>query len=128
MKKNKIPVHLLAALLIVTSVLLMPALTASAAPAKCGDVETSIDFGCTGDTTNSITNIILYVINFLAVGVGIAVVGGIAWGGWVYASANGDAGKAKEGRMIVINAVIGLVLFLVLWAAVNFLVPGGLFG
>lgn len=91
---------------------------------------TSVDFGpaCDAEGASSITVIMLYVINFLAVGVGIAVVGGIAWGGWIYASSNGDAGKAKEGRMIVINAVIGLVLFLVLWAAVNFLVPGGLFG
>lgn len=128
MKKNITLTHILTTFFMVTLVFLAMAPVVSAASPKCGDVNTSIDFGCKGDTTNSIASIMLYVINFLAIGVGIAVVGGIAWGGWIYASSNGDAGKAKEGRMIVINAVIGLVLFLVLWAAVNFLVPGGLFG
>lgn len=127
MKKNNVLIHLTLILTVMLSTVALLAPSVSANP-KCGGVDTSIDYGCKEGTTDSISQLMLYAINFLAVGVGIAVVGGIAWGGWIYASANGDAGKAKEGRMIVINAVIGLVLFMTLWAAVNFLVPGGLFG
>ena len=125
MKKNT---YIVLLALIVSSFVPLAVVAPTALAAKCGDVETSLDYGCKGDTTESITGLMLYAINFLAVGVGIAVVFGIAWGGWMYASANGDASKAKNGQSIVINAVIGLVLYFFLWAAVNFLVPGGLFG
>lgn len=76
---------------------------------------------------NPVVSMLLQVINFLAVGVGIAVVGGIAWGGMLYASSNGDSSKAKQGITTIVNAVLGLILFMFIYALVNFLVPGGLF-
>ena len=69
----------------------------------------------------------MQVINFLAVGVGIAVVGGIIWGGMIYASSNGDSAKTKHAITIIVNAVVGLLLFIFMYAFINFLVPGGLF-
>lgn len=97
----------------------------------CNDTPTSIDFKCPKPTKEnpelSITQVILMVVNFLAIGVGIAVVGGIVWGSLWYTTANGNAGQAQQGISIIINAVIGLVLFLFMWALINFLVPGGLF-
>jgi hypothetical protein len=62
----------------------------------------------------------------MSMGVGIAVVIGIVLGGITYAMSDGDAGKAKEGQEIIVNAVIGLFLFIFLYAAANFLIPGGL--
>lgn len=92
-------------------------------------IGTSFDFGprCDKANANTISTIILAVIDFMAIGVGIAVVGGLTWGGFVYAQSGGDASKVAEAKNIIINAVIGLVLFFILWAGVNFLVPGGLF-
>ncbi len=95
--------------------------------AQCGATKTSIDFGCKAEGVDTVTSVLLYVINFLAVGVGIAVVGGIVWGGLVYAQSDGDSGKVKEAIDIIRNAIIGLVLFIFMYAIVNFLVPGGLF-
>ena len=92
----------------------------------CGDLETSI-IKCDVDGGNPVMSILIQVINFLAVGVGIAVVGGIAWGGIVYASSNGDPGKTKQAVTIIVNAVVGLLLFIFMYALINFLVPGGLF-
>ncbi len=88
----------------------------------------SIDLGnrCT-DGASTVTALLLYVLDFLAAGVGIAVVIGIVWGGLVYAQSDGDASQAKEGNQIIVNAVIGLLLFIFMYAAVNFFVPGGLF-
>lgn len=71
--------------------------------------------------------IIIQLINFLAVGVGIAVVGGIIWGGMLYASSNGDPSKTKQGVTVIINAVVGLLLFMFMYAIINYLVPGGVF-
>lgn len=98
----------------------------------CGGVETTIDFGansqlCTATGAGPVTAIMLWAINFLAIGVGIAVVIGIIFGGITYSMSDGDASKAKQGKDIITNAIIGLFLFLFLFAAANFLVPGGLF-
>ncbi len=94
--------------------------------ASCGGVETSYDYQC-DPGKSGITGLIFAIVNFLAVGVGIAVVGGIIWGGIVYATSEGDAGKTKQGISIITNAVIALILFIFMYAALNYLVPGGLF-
>lgn len=101
--------------------------TAPAMAAECGGVETSINFGCPSSAkgAGAIESIMLMVINFAAVGVGIAVVGGIVYGGIRYTTANGNASSAQQGIMIIVNAVIGLVLFIMMYAIINFLVPGG---
>ena len=92
----------------------------------CGNVETTY-IKCDDRGEGPIVNLLLQLINFLAVGVGIAVVGGITWGGMLYASSNGDSTKAKQGITTIVNAVIGLLVFMFLYALINFLVPGGLF-
>lgn len=79
---------------------------------------------CEGD---GVISLVLYFVNFLAVGVGIAVVGGIAWGGFTYTQANGNSSKAQEGITAITNSVIGLVLFIVMYALLNFFIPGGIF-
>jgi hypothetical protein len=92
----------------------------------CNGIKTSI-IKCDSTGGNPVTSILLQVINFLAIGVGIAVVGGIIWGGMLYASSNGDASKTKQGITVIVNAVIGLLLFIFMYAIINFLVPGGVF-
>lgn len=100
-------------------------------PYCCNGTPTSVDFGCKTPTTDepelNITRIVVMAINFLAIGVGIAVVGGIVWGSLWYTTANGNAGQAQQGISIIVNSVVGLVLYLFMWALINFLVPGGLF-
>lgn len=91
----------------------------------CGELKTSIIQCSSG--SGSIIGMLVQIINFLAVGVGIAVVGGIIWGGMIYASSNGDSGKTKQAITIIVNAVVGLLLFIFMYALVNFLVPGGVF-
>lgn len=95
--------------------------------ASCNGVETSIDFQCDQYNTDGISAILMYVINFMAIGVGIAVVIGIIFGGITYAQSDGEESKAKEGREMIGNSIIGLFLFLFLYAGANFLLPGGAF-
>lgn len=92
----------------------------------CNDIQTSL-IRCDSSKENPLVGMLLQIINFLAVGVGIAVVGGIAWGGMLYASSNGDSSKAKQGITTIVNAIIGLFLFMFIYALVNYLVPGGVF-
>jgi hypothetical protein len=92
----------------------------------CGDIKTSL-IKCDTTAGNPVQSLMLQVVNFLAVGVGIAVVGGIIWGGMLYASSNGDSARTKQGINVIVNAIIGLLLFIFMYAIINYLVPGGLF-
>ncbi len=118
--------HLTAVAAIVMMAFITVVIPATVSAYTCNGVETSIDFKCDG-STDSITAILLYVLNFLAAGVGIAVVIGIVWGGLRYSGSDGNASEAQEGMAAIRNAVIGLILFIFMWAAANFFIPGGAF-
>lgn len=93
-------------------------------------IETSIKFDdrlCNAGGASPITAILIMIINFMAGGVGAAVIIGIIFGGFMYMTSDGEEAKAKQGRQIIANSIIGAVLFLFMFAAVQFLVPGGVF-
>lgn len=123
-KKRFLPV---AGILITLAIPLLLAVPNAVASSNCNGVETSIDFQCDTYDTDGVSAIIMYVINFMAVGVGIAVVIGIIFGGITYAQSDGEESKAKEGREMIANSIIGLFLFLFLYAGADFLLPGGAF-
>lgn len=94
--------------------------------ATCNGVETAIDFGC-DPITDPVSALVLTVINFLAIGVGIAVVGGIVYGAIRYTSANGNAAQSQAAIKIIAGSVVGLVIFIFMYSILNFLLPGGIF-
>jgi hypothetical protein len=65
-------------------------------------------------------------IDFLSALVGVAVVASIVIGGIQYSSSAGDPSKASAAKNRIRNAIIALVTFLLLYAILNFLIPGGL--
>lgn len=65
-------------------------------------------------------------INFLSALVGIAVVASIIVGAIQYITSEGDPQKAAAGKKRITEALIGLGAFIVLYALLQFLVPGGL--
>lgn len=87
----------------------------------------TVILGCSGGGGNPIYAAFMEVFNFFAIGIGILVVAGIIMGGIRYATAGGNTGQAQQGISIITNAVIGLLLFLFMYALINWLVPGGLF-
>lgn len=107
----------------------------SALAAECGGVETSFDFNCPDDAdvtsgnleNNPIFTVLLFAINFLTAGIGIAAVGFITWGAIVYSTAGGNREKVQTAISYITNAVIGLLLFMSMFAIANFLIPGGVF-
>lgn len=103
----------------------------ASAAETCSGVKTSIDYGCkstgTGVQATPVFALLLAAVNFLSIGVGIVVIGGILWGAFLYITANGNSGKTEQAMSIVVNSVIGLFVYAFLFAIVNFLVPGGLF-
>lgn len=56
----------------------------------------------------------------------VAAVIGIIMGGIQYAASGGDPQKAAQGKGKIIKALYGLIAFLFLYSALNFLSPGGI--
>lgn len=76
---------------------------------------------------NPIVVIIQWVINFLSIGVGVVVVIMIIIGGIQYASAGGNPSGVSEGKKKITNAILALLAYIFLYAALQWLVPGGIF-
>lgn len=116
----------------------MPSSTVSAvcdssSPQCCGGVETSI-ITCAetgeengGIRTSGIWGILLLAINILTAGIGIAAVAGIVYGSILYTSAGGSPEQVKKAMGIITNVVIGVLAYALMYAGLNFLIPGGLF-
>jgi hypothetical protein len=97
----------------------------------CGGVKTAI-IKCNADNSgdiedNGIWALLLMVLNILTAGVGIIAVGGIVYGSILYTTAENKADQVKKATDIITNVVIGLILFALMWAGLNFIVPGGVF-
>ena len=66
------------------------------------------------------------VIALLSAVVGIVVVISLIVAGIQYSSAQGDPGKIQAAKQRITNSLIALFAFFFLFAALNWLVPGGL--
>lgn len=99
--------------------------------ADCGGVDTSIincdETGQGGIENSGVWGILLLAINILTAGVGIAAVGGIVYGAILYTSAGGSQEQTKKAIGIITNVAIGVVAYALMFAALNFLIPGGVF-
>ncbi len=82
-----------------------------------------------GEATNRNPIFVLatYIMRFLSILVGLAVTGGIVWGGILYSTAQGNPGQTQKAVTVIANAIIGLLMFILMYAIINFLVPGGIF-
>ena len=141
-------------LAIVASVLLLSATTiffsqeVSYAQQTCGGVDTSI-IGCkqTGCADNApvdangkcpdgskpeledtgLWGLLMLAINILTAGIGVSAVGGIIYGAVLYTTSGGSLDQVKKALQIIQNVAIGLVMYALMYAFLNYIIPGGLF-
>lgn len=71
--------------------------------------------------------IINLVINILTWGIGIAAILGIAISGILYLTAKGNQEQVVKSKRRIVEIVIGLAAYAVLYVALGFLLPGGNF-
>jgi len=97
----------------------------------CGGVKTAIvkcDADNSGDLNkNGIWALLLIVINVMTVGVGVLAVAGIVYGSILYTTAEDKADQVNKAVDIIRNVIIGLIAFALMWALLNFIIPGGVF-
>ena len=71
-----------------------------------------------------ILNMILLVVT---TGVGIAAVGAIVYAGVLYITARDNAGQVSKAKTMIMNTVIGVVAYILMWAFLQWIIPGGAF-
>lgn len=76
---------------------------------------------------NGIMGILKLGIQILSAGVGVVAVGAFIWAGILYASAGDSAESVSKAKDMMKNTAIGLVVFGVMFLALNWLIPGGVF-
>lgn len=87
---------------------------------------------CTGGvsqdaaTTCLFTKYINPAVQLLSAAVGVVVVIAIIYGGIEYTTSAGDPARVASGKKHIISALIGLLAFLLLYAFLQFLLPGGI--
>jgi len=85
------------------------------------------------DPTNPIVEDINILINFLSALVGVVIVGSLIWGGIQYMTAGSDVGQQGKPSSLVAakqritNSLLALLLYLLTFALLQWLVPGGVF-
>ena len=106
--------------------------------AQCGTtsdnkpVQTSI-IDCQADnksgkvSDNAIWKLLLMTLNIMAAGVGILAVAGISYAAVLYVTAADSAEQVKKSKTMITNVVIGIIAFALMYALLNFLIPGGVF-
>jgi hypothetical protein len=64
-------------------------------------------------------------INVMAGLAGLAIVGGIMTGGYMYMTARDNPGQTAAGRQRVVWALVALLILVFFWGFLQWLVPGG---
>ncbi|MDB5164348.1 MAG: hypothetical protein JWS12_966 [Candidatus Saccharibacteria bacterium] len=98
--------------------------------------EVAINIGCLGDkykagdanaTLNPITDAAFAIIRFLSIGVGIVLVASIVVAGIQYTTSQGNPQATANALKRIMSVGSALALYLLSYALLNWLVPGGLF-
>jgi hypothetical protein len=113
-----------------SSTLAFAAPNATECPGGEGDsMETTFMFnGKGGDSGKKvcISDLIAEFMKFLTGLAGIAAVVGIVFGGIKISMAQGNPGQLDQGVKAILNAVLGIVVYILMFAIINFMVPGGI--
>lgn len=119
-------------LTLAAALVFMVATPNSALAASCGTdsdghpIQTSIDYGCTSTAGGPIYGFVRAIIKFASGLVGLVVIMMLIIGGIRYITSAGNPKLVAAAKTQIINAVIGLVLFALMLAVLNFLLPGGI--
>lgn len=113
--------------------LLLPAQQVHAADElKCGVLPSAIcnkakDPAAGGVKSSAIWDLLLLIVNIMTAGVAILAIGGIVYAAVLYTSAGPNQEQLKKAKNIILNTVIGIVAFALMYAFLQWIIPGGAF-
>lgn len=95
---------------------------------KCSVLpQTICDEANTKTGGQAIWDFLIMVLNILTAGVGVAAVIGIIVAALQYSSAEEKADQVHNAKMRIWNIILGLIFYLIMYAFLQFLIPGGIF-
>ena len=59
--------------------------------------------------------------------VGIVAIGMFIWAGVLYASGDANSNRVAQAKTIMTNTTVGIIAFGLMYLALNWLIPGGIF-
>lgn len=77
--------------------------------------------------TSGTWKLLIFIIDIMTAGVGLVAVVMIAYAAFRYTTAQSDEGVTKEAKEIIRNVAIGIAVYAMMWAMIQWLVPGGVF-
>ncbi len=93
----------------------------------CMGIKTSL-INCSSSGSDAIFDILGMVLNIATFGVGAAAVIGILITGYQFMTARENSAVIVKAKNRVVQIVIGLAIWAVIWGIMQFLLPGGLLG
>ena len=72
-----------------------------------------------------IVEILNLILNVLTAGVGVAATISIAVAGVMYSTAGSNSTQVSKAKTMILNTVVGIIAYLLVWALLQWLVPGG---
>ena len=96
--------------------------------AGCDGVKTNFFGECVStEDGDGIYQILAVILNVLTFGIGIAATIGMVLAGLQYLTARDNAVQVEKAKMRILQIVIGLVMYAMIWALLQWLIPGGAF-
>ena len=83
--------------------------------------------GSSDVSNTAIWKLLIWVLNIMIALVGLAATGATIYAGILYSSAGGNADMIAKAKKIIMNTVIGIVAFALMYLGLNWLIPGGIF-
>lgn len=96
--------------------------------ADCGGASTSIincDSGTEGDA--AVLNVLGLTVKIFTVAVGVLAVVGIIIAGVQYLTARDSEEQVRKAKKRLVQVIIGIIAYVLLFGIANFLIPGGFF-
>lgn len=76
---------------------------------------------------NSIEELLNIALVTVSSGVGLLAIGSLIYAGVLYASAGANSSQVAKAKEMIRNTVIGIIAYTVMWAFLQWLIPGGVF-
>lgn len=99
-------------------------------PEECQSENNRCCEGASGDLTAEncdIVGLLNTIFNFVSGGIALAVIGNIIYAGIQYSMAQGDPSAVTKSKNRIRGALLAFLIYLVLYAFLQWLIPGGVF-
>ena len=79
------------------------------------------------EDSEAIFALLNFFLTILVALVGVVAIGMFIWAGVLYASGDANSNRVAQAKTIMTNTTVGIIAFGLMYLALNWLIPGGIF-